>query len=68
MVSAIGTYGSLIKDSELEMLKSTYSCLKKRKKRAVKEGENMRKAFVKRLLKIERRTFQPRCRLVTKDD
>ena len=68
MVVAIGTYGSLIKDAELEGIEERLSLLEEEKeKEQLKKGRELRKSIIKRLRKIEQRTFQPRWRAVTKD-
>ena len=69
MVAAIGTYGSLIKDAELEGIEERLSLLEEDKEKgaAEKRARALRKSIIKRIRKIEQRTFQPRWRVVTKD-
>jgi hypothetical protein len=48
MVAAIGTYGSLIKDAELEDVEERLTLLEEEKeKEQLKKGENVRKSIIK---------------------
>jgi hypothetical protein len=53
----------------LRRLKSAWCCLRKLREGAFDKGENtLNKSITKRVSKLERRAFQPRWRLVNKDD